>query len=68
MKLIQDIIYGTEAPESQKLDLYLPEGEAADLFIFFHGGGLEHGSKENCSRQHSRPSTILRAAEFWVRS
>lgn len=48
MKLIQDIIYGTEAPESQKLDLYLSEGEEADLFIFFHGGGLENGRKENC--------------------
>ena len=45
MEIIKDIIYGTEAPESQVLDLYLPDDTEADLFIYFHGGGLEHGDK-----------------------
>ncbi|MBR3761286.1 MAG: alpha/beta hydrolase [Lachnospiraceae bacterium] len=45
MKLIKDIVYGTDAPASQVLDLYLPDTEEADLFIYFHGGGLEAGDK-----------------------
>ena len=40
MKRIENIIYGTEA-----LDLYLPDEGAFDLFIYFHGGGLEAGDK-----------------------
>ncbi len=45
MKKIRDIAYGTQAPERQLLDLYLPEGEVTDLFIYFHGGGLVNGGK-----------------------
>lgn len=46
MKLIKDIIYGTQDPKSQVLDLYLPDTETADVLIYFHGGGIESGSKE----------------------
>lgn len=46
MDCIKDIIYGSQDPDSQKLDLYLPEGDCADLFIYFHGGGLESGDKD----------------------
>ena len=28
-----------------KLDLYLPEREKPDLFIYMHGGGIESGSR-----------------------
>ena len=49
MELIKDIIYGTEKPEIQKLDLCLPDTEDADVFIYFHGGGLVNGSKEHCT-------------------
>lgn len=45
MEIIKDIVYGTEAPESQKLDLYLPDAPETDLFIYFHGGGLVNGDK-----------------------
>ena len=45
MKMIKDIIYGTQDSESQVLDLYLPEAEAADVLFYFHGGGLENGNK-----------------------
>lgn len=45
MQILKDIVYGTEAPESQILDLYLPDKDTTDLFIYFHGGGLEHGDK-----------------------
>ena len=44
MQKIENISYGNE-----KLDLYLPENEAFDLFIYFHGGGLERGNKANRS-------------------
>lgn len=45
MELIKDIVYGADDPDSQVLDLYLPDTEEADLFIYFHGGGLENGDK-----------------------
>ena len=45
MEIIEDIVYGNE-----KLDLYLPENKDFDLFVYFHGGGLERGSK--ASRPH----------------
>lgn len=43
MKIITDVSYGTHP--MQKLDIYLPEKEEFDVFVFFHGGGLEKGSK-----------------------
>lgn len=48
MNIIKDIVYGTQDKASQVLDLYLPENkasEAADVLIYFHGGGLEAGDK-----------------------
>lgn len=47
MNTITDISYG-ECPE-QKLDIYLPENDNFDVFIFFHGGGLEFGTKNDAS-------------------
>ena len=45
MKLTKDVPYGPGA--EQRLDLYLPDGEEAwDLFLYFHGGGLNSGSKD----------------------
>lgn len=49
MQVIKDIIYGTQAPKSQILDLFLPDGDVTDLFIYFHGGGLEAGDKRDGS-------------------
>lgn len=48
MNMIKDIVYGTLDTKNQVLDLYLPgkdANEAADVLIYFHGGGLEHGDK-----------------------
>lgn len=42
MQKIENISYGNE-----KLDLYLPENKDFDLFVYFHGGGLERGNKAN---------------------
>lgn len=42
MRIIKDIFY----TDTQALDLYLPACDSFPLFIYFHGGGLEHGSKE----------------------
>ena len=43
-----ELAYGSLT--EQKLDLYYA-GENAPLFIFFHGGGLEHGSKSGGKSQ-----------------
>ena len=46
MKVIKDIAYSDMGHVRQKLDLYLPDCEEFPVFVYFHGGGLEHGSKE----------------------
>ena len=42
MQIYRDIAYN----EEQKLDIYVPEKESFNLLVYFHGGGLESGSKE----------------------
>lgn len=47
MKTFTDIIYNEHG---QVLDLYLPESNKFDaVFLYFHGGGLEAGSKNGCA-------------------
>ena len=38
-------IYSIEYKKDLLLDLHLPESETFDLFVYFHGGGLEKGSR-----------------------
>ena len=49
MKSIQDIVYNGFG---QKLDLNLPDGETKAVFVYFHGGGLEAGSKKADAAYH----------------
>lgn len=49
MQVTENILYGAEASD-QALDVYLPEGEARDVFVYFHGGGLERGDKKSTAR------------------
>ena len=44
MKTIENISYGN-LDSVQKLDLYLPDGAASSMFVYFHGGGLVGGNK-----------------------
>lgn len=46
MKLIQNISYSNIGHERQVLDIYLPDAEKFPVFVFFHGGGIENGSKD----------------------
>ena len=41
MVVYKDIQY----KENLCLDLYIPKSDSFDLFVYFHGGGLEHGSR-----------------------
>lgn len=43
MRTIENIVYNAQG---QKLDVNLPEGGAKAAFVYFHGGGLESGSKD----------------------
>lgn len=47
MKIVFDEKYGAE--KRQYVDWYLPESENFDLLIWFHGGGLESGSRKDIS-------------------
>ena len=49
MKIIKDIFY----KEGQALDIYLPDSDSFNVFLYFHGGGLERGSKD--SAKHFAP-------------
>lgn len=45
MKEFLDIKYGNEP--LQMLDVYIPDCESFPVFVYFHGGGIEAGEKEN---------------------
>ena len=49
MKIIRDIPYAEESA-AQELDVYMPEGKAEKVFLYFHGGGLERGDKKSGDR------------------
>ena len=49
MKVIRDIPYADDF-EAQELDVYIPDGVAEKVFLYFHGGGLERGSKKSAER------------------
>ena len=46
MKTIENISYGN-LDSVQKIDLYLPDGAASSMFVYFHGGGLVGGNKNS---------------------
>lgn len=46
MKILENICYGAEKPESQVLDLYLPDNDKFPVVIYFHGGGIIEGDKK----------------------
>ncbi len=48
MKSEENISYGKEP--WQKLDIFLPESEKFEVFVYFHGGGLEAGDKESAKK------------------
>lgn len=45
MRVVKDVSYGRL--DEQKLDIYLPDRESFPVFLYFHGGGIEHGSKDS---------------------
>ncbi len=46
MREFLDIYYTEQKHPMQMLNIYLPEAESFPVFIYFHGGGLEHGNRE----------------------
>ena len=47
MREITDIFYTKDRHPAQVLDLFLPEGEGFPVLGYFHGGGLEAGSRKD---------------------
>lgn len=45
MRIVNDIVYSVENGEELMIDLCLPDEGAFDVFVYFHGGGLEAGSR-----------------------
>ena len=46
LKVVRDIPYADSGEPLQALDIYLPQQDAFDTFIFFHGGGFNAGDKK----------------------
>ena len=55
MKLIENICYAVRRDQALGLDLYLPEADRFSLFVYFHGGGLEQGSKNDATTRTFAP-------------
>lgn len=47
MKKIKNIFYGDISPETQLLDIYLPEAEHFPVYLHIHGGGIESRDKSD---------------------
>ncbi len=47
MVKIENVPYGVD-PQINVLDLYLPQKSTYPVFVYFHGGGLENGDKDEC--------------------
>lgn len=45
MKTLTDICYSAVPHDRSYLDIYLPDSKINAIFLYFHGGGIEHGSK-----------------------
>ena len=45
MKIYKDIYYKDNQDIRNALDIYLPEDEVQEVFVFFHGGGMLFGDK-----------------------
>ena len=46
MQICRDIFYSSDKRLEKRLDIYLPEKEPHSVFVYFHGGGLETGSRQ----------------------
>ena len=47
MRAYFDLPYVENATEMQLLDIYLPDEDGFETIIWFHGGGLERGSRKS---------------------
>ena len=47
MEVIKNICYTTAGHPRQVLDVYLPDAKKFPVFVYFHGGGIINGSKDN---------------------
>jgi len=50
MKLLDGICYAKRENEELLLDMYLPDTSEFSVFVFFHGGGLERGSRKSAAK------------------
>ena len=48
MNTIENVPYCNDS-DMQVLDVYLPDGEANAVFLYFHGGALEKGSRKSAA-------------------
>ena len=50
MNFLENICYAEREDEGLLLDIYLPDVSEFSVFVFFHGGGMERGSKGDAEK------------------
>lgn len=61
----QTFVYGSD-PVSQSLDIYIPDGKTRAVYVYFHGGGIKRGSRDNCSAPLMAPYLAERGVALAV--
>ena len=51
MKTKLDIYYTNDLDKARTLDIYLPDGKPEAIFLYMHGGGLDHGDKDRLGKE-----------------
>ncbi len=68
VKIVKDLCYAPERLERNALGLYLPQGEGPfPLLVFFYGGGLEQGVKEDLEgmgREFAQAGVAVAAPDY----
>lgn len=47
MRIYKNISYNDKGRDINKLDVYTPDGDCEAVFLYIHGGGIEHGNKDD---------------------
>ena len=69
LRVVRDIPYVETGESLQVLDIYLPQQDAFDTFIFFHGGGFNAGDKKEAvpiARYLNRQGVAMVSANYRV--
>lgn len=51
MRIIRDVFYKNNTDKMNSLNMWLPDSDEFDVFIYIHGGGLQWGDKDDIEHE-----------------